>query len=184
MTEILLLISSLSGLAMTAGGMWLIYREKIYIDRETRQIVEIEVSFVGKLKSNVPALTLFIVGVWALSYPIHAASQVQIAKRQAAEKVRIVGHIEGEGFPIEVYAVTGWDNLHSPRDFSIEVPRHVGTHTILFLAGPRVIADDLADLGKVEEGKVDIGRKVLSSLETRLYQATAEIPDVPTDFRK
>jgi hypothetical protein len=39
---VLFFMSTLAGFVMIAGGIWLIYKEKIYIDRESNKPVEVK----------------------------------------------------------------------------------------------------------------------------------------------
>ena len=47
-------LCSVAGLVMVVGGIWLIYKEKIFIDRETKQITEIEIPGGWKFRTNIP----------------------------------------------------------------------------------------------------------------------------------
>jgi hypothetical protein len=39
---VLFFLSTIAGFVMIVGGMWLVYKEKIYIDRESKQPISIE----------------------------------------------------------------------------------------------------------------------------------------------
>jgi hypothetical protein len=69
-------LCSVAGLVMVVGGIWLIYKEKIFIDRETKQITEIEIPGGLKFKTNMPALVLFVLGLSALCFPIYKLSGI------------------------------------------------------------------------------------------------------------
>ncbi|MPZ17238.1 MAG: hypothetical protein GEV06_04905 [Luteitalea sp.] len=56
----------IAGLLILLGFIALL-AQKVYIDRETQQPVEVEIPMVGKLKTNVPALA-FLFGGLALAY--------------------------------------------------------------------------------------------------------------------
>jgi hypothetical protein len=92
-------LSSLAGLIMVAGGIWLLYKQKIYIDKESNQVTEIETPL-GKFKTNVPALVLFALGFVPLIYPIVQSSGF-------AEEVRIMGNVKAGTFPVQVYGRPG-----------------------------------------------------------------------------
>lgn len=62
---------SVAGLVMVVGGIWLIYKEKIFIDRETKQITEIEIPGGWKFRTNIPAMVLFVLGFFPLGYPLY-----------------------------------------------------------------------------------------------------------------
>ena len=52
-------VVAVAGFVMVVGGMWLIAKQKIYIDRESKQPVEIKLPLGVSVKSNYPALALF-----------------------------------------------------------------------------------------------------------------------------
>jgi hypothetical protein len=112
-------LTSLAGLVMVVGGIWLIYKEKIYIDRESKEPIEIE-SPLGKFKSNYPALALFALGFFPLWYSLHAINNMDIFVK--VEQVGIHGPIEASTYPVLVYAVRAHDSLNAKREFSVRVP--------------------------------------------------------------
>lgn len=92
----LLLICAGAGVLMIAGGIWLIYHEKIFLDSTTSMPVFVEVPFVGKLRTNAPSLALFVLGLLAVGYPIHAARIPSLTVKQ---------QISSQVHPVSVYAV-------------------------------------------------------------------------------
>ena len=102
-------LCSITGLIMMAGGVWLIYKEKIYIDRETNQVTEVELPWLGKLRTNAPALVLFLFGLVALIYPIYESKVVT----EPTKLVAIKGSVRSGTFPVYVYAVSNMDALQA-----------------------------------------------------------------------
>lgn len=82
---------STAGLVMVIGGIWLVAKEKIYVDRETKEVTRVERPFGVKLQTNIPALALFLLGFVPLIYPLYATSglldEVQISGEVDTEKV-------------------------------------------------------------------------------------------------
>ena len=66
----LLFMIVFAGFVMVAGGMWLLYKQKIVIDKESNQPIEISLPGDLKFKSNYPALALFVLGFFPLVYPL------------------------------------------------------------------------------------------------------------------
>ena len=52
---VLYLLIAIAGFVMVVGGMWLIYKQKIYIDRESGQPITVELPGNFKFTSNYPA---------------------------------------------------------------------------------------------------------------------------------
>lgn len=106
---------------MVVGGMWLIWKEKIYIDRETKQPIEIELPIVGKLKTNIPALVLFVIGFVLCIYPM--------LKNPPPPELQLKGEVENDkDYPFEVYAAISTDNVKNRREITLSVPPLVGNH--------------------------------------------------------
>jgi hypothetical protein len=157
-------LSSLAGLIMVAGGVWLLYKQKIYIDKESNQVTEIETPL-GKFKTNIPALVLFALGFVPLIYPIVQSSGF-------AEEVRIVGNVKASTFPVQVYAVIKSDSLLENRDFSLPVPVPKGgseEYKIIYVAG-NIILEDRVDLTKKQNEELHLQAKEIFPAAVKSYQ--------------
>lgn len=111
-------LPAIAGFIMVVGGVWLIWKEKIYIDRETKRVIEIELPVgLGKFKSNVPALALFVIGCIPLIYPMIGS------KRLVPPELQLQGEVENEkDYPFEVYAAISAESVKNRRTFSLSVP--------------------------------------------------------------
>jgi hypothetical protein len=112
-------VSAGAGLVMIVGGIWLIYKEKIYIDRESKQPIEIQ-SPLGSFKSNYPALTLFALGFFPLVYPMYSINN--LTEFVKVDTVRIKGLVTANAYPVLVYAARAQDMLSSNGEFQVPVP--------------------------------------------------------------
>jgi len=172
-------LSSVAGLAMVIGGIWLIYKQKIYIDRESQQITEIETP-VGKFKTNIPALALFILGFFPLIYPI-------VATQQFVEEVRIHGSIRSNTHPVIVYAVTQTDSLLRDGDFRLRVPflrKGDGEYKILYLAQGKLIVDEeRAIFSSAKSGEIQLPAKDFTLPPSSVVTYESKIQPVPSEFR-
>ena len=158
-------LSSLAGLIMVAGGIWLLYKQKIYIDKESSQVTEIETPL-GKFKTNIPALVLFALGFIPLIYPIVQSSGF-------AEEVRIMGNVKASTFPVQVYAVIKSDSLLENRDFSLLVPVLKGgseEYKIIYIAGS-IILEDRADLTKKQNEELHLQAKEIFPARARSFES-------------
>lgn len=106
---------SIAGLVMVVGGMVLLYKEKIYIDRETSKVIEVETP-VGKFKTNIPALVLFVLGFVPMLLPLYWAKTAASVRH-----VKVRGPVISTR-PTTVYAAIRQDALQTSRDFSMNVP--------------------------------------------------------------
>ena len=112
-------VSGFTGAAIIIGGIWLIFKEKIYIDKETKHPIGFELPLLGKFKSNTPALALFFIGAFLIVYPIW--------KRPAPADLHLEGEIKNDtDYPFEVYAAVEAESVSNRRPFSIRVPELAG----------------------------------------------------------
>lgn len=107
-------VSSLTGVIMVIGGIWLIYKEKIYLDAESKQPIEISTP-IGGFKNNYPALTLFALGFFPLIYPIYTINNLSDYAR--VETVRIKGLVDAHTYPVLIYASVDQDARTAKGDF-------------------------------------------------------------------
>lgn len=174
----LLYACSFAGLVMVIGGIWLIAKEKIYIDRETRQVTAIELPFGVKFQTNLPALALFVLGFVPLIYPLPYASQL-------VDEVLLKGEVAGDDFPVEVLAVVDSELLWTPRDFSISVPRidsRQGNYKVLYVAASNPILDGRLDLDAAADGVLPVPQKALWRDGQQDY--LPQLQPVPKEFRQ
>ena len=127
---------SLAGMVMIVGGIWLIYKEKIYIDRESKQPIEINTPL-GNFKSNYPALALFALGFVPLIYPIYSLNK--LVGYVKVDTVRIKGPVETSAYPALVYAARAQDSLTKNGEFRVPVP-YIGNddYRLLLVVNGRV----------------------------------------------
>jgi len=172
----LLYVCSFAGLVMVVGGIWLIAKEKIYIDRETRQVTAIELPFGFKFQTNLPALALFVLGFVPLIYPLTYAPQL-------VNMVRLNGEVSGDLFPVEVYAVVESELLRGAGAFSLPVPgidRQQGDYKVLVIAG-NTILDGRPDWSAAADGVLPVPQIALWRNGQESY--LPQVDPVPEEFR-
>jgi hypothetical protein len=170
-------LSSFAGLVMVVGGIWLLYKQKIYIDRESKQVTEIETP-IGKFKTNLPALVLFALGFVPLIYPLAQCAGMR-------SQLRLKGRIEGDAFPVQVYAVVGTDTLNQSRDFNLLVPQLenlIQDYKILYVVPGQPPVDDVPDFGKAQKGELRLPLRSLVASRKERYRPNIVQP-VPAEFR-
>jgi hypothetical protein len=172
-------LSALSGVIMITGGIWLIYKEKIYIDRESKQPIEIQ-SPLGSFKSNYPALTLFVIGFFPLTYPIYAVNN--LSEFIKVDTVRIKGLVEANAYPVLVYAARAQDSLTSNGEFGMPVPflgRGLDDYRVLLVVNGHVLDDQRVERS-ANSGEIEVTFKPVV-VEPPAYQA--DLAPVPPGYR-
>lgn len=168
---------SFAGLVMVVGGIWLVYKEKIVIDRESKRVTEI-VTPLGKFKTNFPALVLFALGFVPLIYPIYQSVGY-------STQVSIRGDVTSDAHPVTIYAVVRKDLLHRDGQYSLQIPApfgKAGDYRVVYLAGDRVMGEKLLDSSDQKSGVVTMQEQVLSLPGVKQYVPDL-IEDVPDDFK-
>ena len=168
---------SLAGFVMVIGGIWLLYKQKIYIDRETKQITEVEFPLGIKFKTNIPVLALFALGFVPLIYPIMKSTEI-------AQEMEIQGGVESDDFsvPVIVYAAIQEDTLHRSGDFTLRVPSRFPNFKVLYIAGP-IVYEQRLDRRSKQKGKIVVPTQVFSAGAKGVPQAVP-LPPVPAQYQQ
>ena len=170
----LLYLCSFAGFIMVAGGIFLLYKEKIYIDRETKQITSIETP-IGKFKTNAPALALFALGFVPLVYPIYLT-------KEQGKMVYISGELSSTKYPVNVYAVVESESLLNDGSYRLMVPakREKGKYKLIFYSN-NIFIEDTADFSGAVKGEIKIGKKNIT-VPTTSASFKKDIIEVPSEF--
>ena len=180
-------MSSVTGLIMVAGGIFLLYKEKIYIDSQTKEVTALETP-VGTFRTNAPALALFLIGFIPLIYPIYQSSKDEEKVRMAQEetrqiqeeKVKLQGRasVDKDKYPVQVYVVLDSDSLNNASDYSFNVPAHwyKGYYKILYKTDDEKVQEETADLDKADGGVI-----TLVGIQKKKKDADG-VPPKPEDF--
>ncbi|MCC7242689.1 MAG: hypothetical protein IT180_12240 [Acidobacteria bacterium] len=171
-------LSALTGMIMVVGGIWLIYKEKIYIDSESKQPIEISTP-IGGFKNNYPALTLFALGFFPLIYPIYTINN--LSTYAPVETVRIKGLVDAHSYPALIYASVDQDARNAKGDFEIRVP-FIGAnqkdYKVLLVVNGQVLGEESAR-------RSDDGREIEVHFKQVVAEASPYQPDlapVPADY--
>jgi hypothetical protein len=180
---------------MVVGGMWLIYQQKIYIDRTTgAQITtEIEVPLLGKFKTNTPALVLFILGVILLIYaPVKLAdlsrlqTELDDLRGRVPKEVTIRGKVNTiPASRVDIYAVTALDTVPKPGSFSLRVPvlKQMRTdYKLVYITENGTIDADVVSLLEERDGILPVPDKEISPSSRPVVEA-GEISPPNADFK-
>ncbi|WP_446008493.1 hypothetical protein [Candidatus Electrothrix sp.] len=184
-------LSSMTGLIMVVGGIFLLYKEKIYIDSQTQEVTALETP-AGTFRTNAPALALFMIGFIPLIYPIYQSSkdkeQVKLALEQERlkqeEKVKLQGHVSAGNDTVQVYVVLDSESVNNPRDYSFKVPAHLEQekYTVLYKLD-NIIQEEMADLDNAKDGHIPLkGFKYHKNKDTENIKYQHQIDEVSDEF--
>lgn len=152
---------------MIIGGIWLIYKQKIYIDRETKQVTEIGTPL-GNFKTNAPALMLFGLGFVPLIYPMfQLAGDVR--------EVSIRGTLQTDS-PVDVYAVIATDSLPSGGRFYVNLPvvKNAQQCRLVYVSGGVIRSFDVVHIAR--QDTVELTGKVIQQQARTPVQTLRPVP--------
>ncbi|MDI3290924.1 hypothetical protein [Polyangium sp. 15x6] len=149
-------LSSFSGAIMVIGGIVMLYKQKIYIDRETKQVAEVQTP-VGTFKTNIPALTLFALGFVPLIYPIWRNAEL-------SRPLRIQGAVQYDNTSIDVYAVVNTETIRGGSKFRLVVPsldRDRGEYKVLFIKDATLVNTEFIDPKNFRNGEYELPKVLI-----------------------
>jgi len=176
----LFLMTEFSGFAMVVGGMWLIYKQRIYIDKESNQPIEVKLPGNFSFRSNYPALALFALGFFPLIYPFHELQD--LPEYPHVVTVKLTGVPDTNVYPALVYASVAPSAVTQNGDsFSLPVPfigRGDEEYKVLLIANDHVLDSETAK--KTGDGDIEIKFRptILASPEYKTTRAP-----VPADYK-
>jgi hypothetical protein len=166
-------LCSLAGVIMVAGGIWLIYKQKIYIDRESGQITEIETPIGVKFKTNIPALVIFMFGVIFLIYPIWQLKEMR-------KEIKIAGNVKSN-IPVNVFAVLDEVTPSQFGDFSLWVPDYPKGYKVLYIADNKLAGYQNTDLQDKKGRELKMIDEEISVTEPNNFKPN--VSPVPANFK-
>jgi hypothetical protein len=173
-TLILCSLSEVAGMLMIVGGILLVYKQKILINDATGEPTAIELPWGIKVKTNLPAVALSIVGLALFVGPVHTAGAVEAdLRRVEVDRIKnppppgprvmnvcIQGSIHAPDYPVIVYAVRAQAATLEPREFRVQVPFLVDapgdSYTILYRAPNNTTGEQVADDKQIRNGTIQL----------------------------
>jgi hypothetical protein len=89
MIQALYLLCATAGFIITVGSLLLIWKGRIVVDAEAKQITNVELPFGIKLQTNLPMVLMFLFGSGLLAFPIYQAMKRE-ERDQAAKRLQPV----------------------------------------------------------------------------------------------
>jgi hypothetical protein len=152
---VLFMMTAFAGFVMVVGGMWLIYKEKIYIDRESNKPIEIKLPRNLSFSSNYPALALFVLGFVPLIYPL---TQLKVLPGYVSVKrVKITGLAHSDAYPALVYAAeVPYPVVKDGDGFEVGVPiiRGDENYQVLLIVNGHVLDSETASAKATKAGEI------------------------------
>jgi hypothetical protein len=144
MTQILYLLCAIAGFIITVGSLILIWKGRIVVDAEAKQITNMELPFGIKLQTNLPMALMFVFGGALLAFPIW-----QSARAANNQKVAYLnGKIESQGQQSRRVTATAVADEKSNivREFTLQVPLTEGKYTVIYTWDRRKLDEEIVQL--------------------------------------
>jgi len=178
---ILLAMTALAGFIMVVGGMWLVYKQKIYIDRESNKPIEIKLPGNFSFTGNYPALALFALGFFPLIYPLH---EVRIPPGYVlVRNVKIKGTVHSQAYPALVYAAAApYPVVNDGDGFDVPVPviNGDGEYKVLLIVDGHVLDSQLAKATSETDREIEVQFKPVI-VDPPQYKG--EIKPIPASYQ-
>ncbi|MEP6818441.1 MAG: hypothetical protein ABJA18_02835 [bacterium] len=116
---------SLAGLIMVIGSLYLIWKGRITLDKESKTSTKFKLPGGFEVESPVAALLMFLLGVFLLFIPIHYSPlmcpDLAFHKKKPLEMVELRGKVSTDT-NIEVYAIVDEQTANAEQTVSLSVP--------------------------------------------------------------
>lgn len=124
--NMLLLVScSLAGLIMVIGSLYLLWKGRIGLNRETKSSTKLKLPGGFEMETPVAGLIMFVLGVLMLFIPIHynpsLCADPGFHKKQPLEMVDLRGKVSTDT-NIEVYAIVDEQKANADQTIALSVP--------------------------------------------------------------
>jgi len=177
----LLAMTGFAGFVMVVGGMWLVYKQKIYIDKEGNTAIGVKLPGNFSFTGNYPALALFALGFFPLIYPLH---EVRIPPDYLrVVNVKIKGTVHSQAYPALVYAAAvPYPVVNDGDGFEVAVPiiNGSGDYKVLLIVDGHVLDSQSASAAAITQGEIPVQFKPVI-VDPPQYKG--EIKPVPASYQ-
>lgn len=123
----LFLLCSVAGLIMVTGSLFLLWKGRIYLDKEGNSVSEVELPLGIKFKTQFPVLLMFLLGAFLLAFPInqchYLCPDIAFHAKKPLEMVELKGKVAaGEDYEIQVLAVVDAQKTDANKGVALRVP--------------------------------------------------------------
>jgi hypothetical protein len=136
----ILYICAIGGFLIIAASFFLLWKRRIFLDRTTKQVTEIEFPMGIKAKSQAPVILLILIGGVLMMFSV-----VEVQK--FAEEITVNGQVSGSSTSVELYASVASQAVPRGGKFTLPLPvTHPSrTYTVLYAVDGTVIDSRLFD---------------------------------------
>ncbi|HEX8650739.1 MAG TPA: hypothetical protein VF708_07850 [Pyrinomonadaceae bacterium] len=144
-TMALFILSSVAGIIMVIGSLFLLYKGRIYLDSEGKSVSQVELPLGIKFSTQFPVLVMFLFGAFLLIFPIHYAKNIcpdlSLHSKVFPQMVTVKGKVISKDVKdrIDVYAIVD-EQSNAHDEVILNVPfRLNGRYQIMYSTNNRVL---------------------------------------------
>lgn len=188
MLAVLLYVCAAAGFIMVVGNLYLIAKQRVYIDSQTRDVTDIELPFGIKMKTNTPIIVMFLFGAALLAFPVWEATRHEEKKNRS---IFLSGNIESSE-PVKVTVIIA-DRSDVTGTFNVEVPLTSANYTVTYTIrnGTSLIAreevllsdDEKDSVKKLRDVKAQIERQAANVIATLSQPTRTESASALSEFK-
>ena len=121
-TVVIFYLSSLAGLLLTVGSLFLLWKRTIVLDAKG-DVSEVKLPFGINLKTQFPVLMMFFLGAFLLYVPQHYKANAckSLKDHEPRPSVPLVGEVDS-GEDLDVYAIVDAQRANSDTKVELSVP--------------------------------------------------------------
>jgi len=162
------------GLLLVVGCLWLLFSQRVVLDKETGQVTQVELPMGFKLATNVPIVILFFLGGFLLVY---AAQEV----RNFGEEVSVDGDVAGTKSDVQLYASVASQSLPGSGPFTLPLPvtHPQRKYMLIFTMNGKVIFHTLVDPAKAKQHLAPLD---ITPPEDQDATLVGDVQPVPTGY--
>jgi hypothetical protein len=136
----ILYICAIGGFLIIAASFFLLWKRRIFLDRTTKEVTEIELPMGIKAKSQAPVILLILIGGVLMMFSV-------VEAQKFAEEITVNGQVNGSHTSVELYASVASQAVPHGGKFSLPLPvTHPSrTYTVLYAVDGTVIDSRLFD---------------------------------------
>ncbi len=169
-------ICQFAGILTIVGAMFLIFKQKIYLDAQTKKVMYVELPKVGKLQTNAPALAVIVLGFAAVVYPVHLSHTTYLTVEQDVESESLA--------TVNAYAVSKQATVGNDKHLTISFPNLPDddyTRHLVFHVGNQFWEQNV-DLKTARHGKIELPRTHLINLFGAVFWETGVAQGISADL--
>ena len=154
---VLSVVCSVAGLLLVMGSLLLLWRGRIFLDAQGKDVSHVELPMGIKLDTHAPVLIMFLFGVFMLVFPVYynknGCPDPELHNKAFPEMVKVTAPIKSPR-PVDVYAIVAeQDKISNEAIFNVPFGKNIQYRVIYADSGGNFSFSDPFSLGDTPTSK-------------------------------